>query len=125
EDVTQDVLLQVVRKLGTFRGDADIYTWLHRVTVNAALAHRGKRARREEHETHNPLDHFLESGHHASSVRPWSMAADQQALNHEREQIIEKAIAHLPETYRDVYVLSDVEGLSNQEIGDMLQLSLP
>ena len=40
EDVTQDVLLQVVRKLDTFRGDSQIATWLHRVTVNAALAHR-------------------------------------------------------------------------------------
>src|SRR3954453_17128380 len=44
EDVTQDVLLQVVRKLHTFRGDAAFSTWLHRVTVNAALAHRRKRA---------------------------------------------------------------------------------
>ena len=42
EDVTQDVLLQVVRKLDTFRGDSQIATWLHRVTVNAALAHRAE-----------------------------------------------------------------------------------
>jgi RNA polymerase sigma-70 factor, ECF subfamily len=125
EDVTQDVLLQVVRKLNTFRGEADIYTWLHRVTVHAALAHRAKRARREEHEMHDPLNHFLESGYHASTVRPWSLGTDQQALNHEREQIIEQAIARLPEIYRDVYVLADVEGLSSPEIGDMLQLSLP
>ena len=125
EDVTQDVLLQVVRKLGTFRGDADLYTWLHRVTVNAALAHRAKRARREEHETHDPLNHFLETGHHASAVRRWAVAPDQQALDREREQIIEKAIARLPELYRDVYVLADVEGLSNPQIGEMLQLSLP
>src|SRR5438874_11774950 len=48
EDVTQDVLLQVVRKLNTFRGEADVGTWLHRITVNAALAHRAKRARRQE-----------------------------------------------------------------------------
>src|SRR3984957_7831092 len=98
EDVTQDVLLQVVRKLDTFRGYADIYTWLHRVTVNAALAHRGKRARREERETHDPLDQFLESGNHSRPVQPWSVGADQEALDHERQQIIEKAIARLPET---------------------------
>jgi RNA polymerase sigma-70 factor (ECF subfamily) len=125
EDVTQDVLLQVVRKLNTFRGEADVFTWLHRMTVNAALAHRAKRARRQEHETHDPLDQFLESGHHASAVKPWSVTPDQEALDKERSQIIEKAIAKLPELYRDVYVLADVEGLSNPEIGDMLQLSLP
>src|SRR5687768_18316905 len=48
EDVTQDVLLQVVRKLPSFRGDAAFPTWLHRVTVNAALAHRRKRATERE-----------------------------------------------------------------------------
>src|SRR5687768_6158137 len=47
EDVTQDVLLQVVRKLRSFRGDSAFPTWLHRVTVNAALAHRRKRATEE------------------------------------------------------------------------------
>src|SRR4029077_8617675 len=69
EDVTQDVLLQVVRKLDTFRGDSALSTWLHRVTVNAALAHRRKRAQRAEHEVHDPLNHFQEDGHHAATVR--------------------------------------------------------
>src|SRR5580765_6011894 len=64
EDVTQDVLLQVVRKLDTFRGQSEFPTWLHRVTVNAALAHRRKRAVRDDHLTTDPLDKFLENGHH-------------------------------------------------------------
>src|SRR5213593_4907310 len=64
EDVTQDVLLQVVRKLDTFRGEAAFPTWLHRVAVNAALAHRRKKARREEHEVRDPLERFLDDGHH-------------------------------------------------------------
>src|SRR6478752_130194 len=48
EDVTQDVLLQVIRKLPSFRGDAAFPTWLHRVTVNAALSHRRRQAVRTE-----------------------------------------------------------------------------
>src|SRR5262249_38068436 len=48
EDVAQDVFAQVVRKLPTFRGEAALPTWLHRVTVNAALAHRRKRALRDQ-----------------------------------------------------------------------------
>ncbi len=84
-----------------------------------------KRARRQEHETHDPLNHFLEDGHHGKAVRPWSISPEQQALDVERGQIIEKAISRLPEIYRDVFVLSDVEGLTNPEIGDMLKLSLP
>src|SRR5262245_47454066 len=125
EDVTQDVLLQVVRKLHTFRGDADIATWLHRVTVNAALAHRRKCSKREEREVHDPLDTFLESGHHAADVSRWTITPATLALSHEQTQLIEQAIAALPEPYRDVYVLADVEGLPNAEIGDMLELSVP
>ena len=56
EDVTQDVFLQVVRKLPTFRGEAAFPTWLHRVTVNAALAHRRKRAVPQESEVANPFE---------------------------------------------------------------------
>lgn len=125
EDVTQDVLLQVVRKLDTFRGDAALPTWLHRVTVNAALAHRKKRAQRAEREqTHDPFDHFLDDGHHSSYVPSWSINPQEEALTKENSQLIEKAIAQLPELYRDVYVLADVEGLANAEIGEHLNLSL-
>src|SRR5688500_7966877 len=108
EDVTQDVLLQVVRKLDTFRGDANIATWLHRVTVNAALAHRKKRAQRAGREQHDGFDFFQTDGHHAQPVRPWSLNPAAQAEQHETSKLIEKAIADLPEAYRDVYVLADV-----------------
>ena len=124
EDVTQDVLLQVVRKLNTFRGEAALPTWLHRVTVNAALAHRQKRAMRQKHQVADPLEHFLENGRHHGPVRPWSVEPQQQALDRETQQLIERAIAGLPEIYRDVYVLADVEGLANAEIGEILNLSV-
>src|SRR6202158_3864731 len=62
EDVTQDVLLQVVRKLDTFRGESAFPTWLHRVTVNAALAHRRQHANKPEQQILEPLDHFHDNG---------------------------------------------------------------
>src|ERR1700745_762146 len=77
EDVTQDVLLQVLRKLNTFRGEAAFPTWLHRVTVNAALAHRRKRASRQAHQSGESLDAVLDDGHghlHPRSARPWSVS---------------------------------------------------
>ena len=58
-------------------------------------------------------------------MRPWSITPDAQAEKKETAQLIEKAIADLPEVYRDVYVLADVEGLPNADIGDMLGLSVP
>ncbi|HMF12035.1 MAG TPA: RNA polymerase sigma factor [Gemmataceae bacterium] len=120
EDVTQDVLLQVIRKLPTFRGESAFPTWLHRVTVNAALSHRQKRAQRQQREVHDPLDALFEDGSHHHPVRGWSVGPEDQALSHETQRLIDQAIADLPEHYRDVFVLADVEGLPNAEIAGML-----
>jgi RNA polymerase sigma-70 factor (ECF subfamily) len=124
EDVTQDVLLRVLTKLDTFRGESAFPTWLHRITVNAALAHRRKRSLREDHREHDPLDRFQENGHITHPVRPWSVEPEQVAMNHETQQLIENAIRGLPEMYRDVYVLADVEGLANADVAEMLGLSV-
>ncbi len=124
EDVTQDVFMQVVRKLPTFRGEAAFPTWLYRVTVNAALAFRRKRALREEHRVLDPLEEFCEDGKHLAPVRRWMSRPEQQVLDQESHQRIEEAIANLPEIYRDVFVLADVEELSNSDIAGMLGLTV-
>lgn len=124
EDATQDVLVQVVRKLDTFRGDAAFTTWLHRVTVNAALAVRRKRARRDEHRVYDPLENFTEEGAHGGSVRPWPKLPDSVVLDAEQKKLIEEAIGQLPETYRDVFVLADVQQLPNAEIAEALDLTV-
>ena len=126
EDVTQEVLLQVLRKLHTFRGESSFPTWLHRITVNAALAYRRKVAARDERRVPDLGDEmFHGNGHHAKPIRPWSVSPEQTALNRETQQQIERAIAGLPDGYREVYVLADVEVLSNAEIGEILELGLP
>jgi RNA polymerase sigma-70 factor (ECF subfamily) len=125
EDVTQDVLLQLMRKLDTFRGESAFPTWLHRVTVNAALAHRRKRAHHDEHKSHESVEHLLETLPMDRSVRRWSVPPEDEVLDQEMRGLIEAAIARLPEVYRDVYVLADVEQLSNHEIAEMLGLSVP
>lgn len=125
EDVAQDVLLQVLRKGSSFRGESSFPTWLHRVAVNAALTHRRRRAHRREHEHADPLNLFEQDGGHAHPIRPWSIAPEQVLQNRETAHLIEDAIAHLPEVYRDVYVLADVEGLPNAEIADMLDMTVP
>jgi RNA polymerase sigma-70 factor (ECF subfamily) len=72
---------------------------------------------------HDPLEYFLQNGH--THPPAWSVRPEQAVLDRETHQLIETAIAQLPEIYRDVYVLADVEGLPNSEIGEMLDLSVP
>ncbi len=123
EDVTQDVLLQVVRKLPSFRGEAALPTWLHRITVNAALTHRRRRAVREERRVRDDITQLLE--HDPDTWLPQRPTPDEMALLRETRQLIERAIAGLPPGYRSVFVLADIEGLPNAEIASRLGLSLP
>jgi len=125
EDVTQEVFLRLLRKMDSFRGESSFPTWLSRVTVNAALAHRRGRAVRERHRTRQEVDLLPVEGSPGGPVRRWSEPPDQQALDRETHELIEAAIAGLPVKYRDVYVLADVEGLANADIAGMLKLGLP
>jgi len=124
EDVTQDVLVQVVRKLDTFRGESALTTWLHRVTANAALALRRRRAARRERPLGTTPEYVLDDTAPARGRRG-RPAPDEQTLGHELHQVIESAIKRLPRLYRETYVLADVDGLSNAEVGGALSLSLP
>lgn len=125
EDITQEVLLQVVRRLDTFRGDCQVSTWLYRVTVNAVLALRRKRATAKERQLPGAGEDggsgWVESG----GPRCPAGTPEDEVLDGELRGKIEAAIARLPAVYRDPFILSDVEGLSNGEIGRMLGLSIP
>lgn len=123
EDVTQDVLFKVLRKVHTFRGDAALSTWLHRVTVNAALAFR----RREASQHRRVLrlqEQFSAAGAHRAPIRPWVPDVGARLQAEETRRLIEDAVARLPENYRDVFVLVDVEGVANGEAARLLGLSV-
>ena len=124
EDVTQDVLLQVVRSLDSFRGQALFTTWLGRVTLNAALAFRRTRARRRERERQvdAPLDGLPGACAPRRGVAP--RGPERAAMDREARALVERAVGRMPEMYRDVFVLADVEGLANAEVGGLLGLSL-
>lgn len=125
EDVTQQVFVQLMGKLSTYRGEAAFATWLHRVTINTALAFRRQRALQKKHQVaYDPLEDFQQDGSHRVPVRRWMASPEKLAIEQETHDLIEAAISQLPETYRDVYVLADVEQLSNQHIAEMLGLSV-
>ena len=120
EEVTQDVFLAVYRKIGEFDGRAAFSTWLYRVASNAALMKlRGRRS--EPHlsiEEEGPA--FAPDGHFARPVADWSELPEDRLLSAERRRVLEQAIDALPPDYKAVVVLRDVEGLSNQEVAEIL-----
>jgi RNA polymerase sigma-70 factor (ECF subfamily) len=121
EDVTQDVLLQVVRKLSCFQGASAFPTWLHRVTINAALTHRRRYAVREGSHPHLSLDSLNVN---EGPARSWSASPEAQLVTQETRHLIDRAVNRLPEKYRDVFVLAEVEGLANAAIAERLGMSL-
>jgi RNA polymerase sigma-70 factor (ECF subfamily) len=123
DDVTQDVLLQVIRKLDTFRGEAAFTTWLYRVTVNAALLHRRKHARHRKQQVDVPLDSLPDRLGMGRNRHP-DRDPHQHVLHKELQEAVAKAIAGLPVIYRDVYILADVEGMRNGMVGKLLNLRL-
>lgn len=109
EDLTQEVFLHVYHKIGSFRGEASMMTWLHRVTVNQVLMHFRKNAARREQTTEDgELPEPVIAG--AKSPGPMPMV-DHLALD--------RAIAQLAPGYRAVFILHDVEGYDHTEIAQM------
>ena len=114
EDLTQEVFLQVYRKIGSFRGDSAFTTWLHRLAVNQVLMHFRRRGVKLEHTSdEGDFTNVVETP--LQSTRRISMV-DRLAL--------ERAVGELPPGYRTVFVLHDVEGYEHTEISDMLQVSI-
>jgi RNA polymerase sigma-70 factor, ECF subfamily len=110
EDLTQEVFVQLYRKLHTFRGDAAITTWLHRLTVNQVLMHFRKPIVKSEFTTDEETTPVPVAG---GTERPNRMAViDRIALR--------EAIDQLAPGYRLVLLLHDVEGYEHQEIANML-----
>jgi RNA polymerase sigma-70 factor (ECF subfamily) len=114
EDVTQEVFLQVHRKLHTYRGDASLSTWLHRVTVNAVLMHF-RRSKKWSSETQTE-DGDIEAINLPTSERKSdSLMVDRLALK--------KAVAHLSPGCQTIFMLHDVEGYEHKEIAQRLGIS--
>src|SRR5215471_13426797 len=120
EELTQDTFLQVYRRINTFRGDSAFTTWLHRIAVNIVLMHlRQNRARLHEISGALPSDEEQPSPILERLGTPdgrLSSALDRVSLEH--------AISHLPEGYRLIFVLHDIEGYEHHEIADLLGCSV-
>ena len=110
-DPARDALLSAFQNLAGFEGGARLSTWLHRITVNAALMRLRSKKRRREDAIEELLPAFAEDGHHLNRVNPPRDAAEDEIASAEISAIVRAAIDELPDGYRVVLVLRDVEGL--------------
>jgi RNA polymerase sigma-70 factor (ECF subfamily) len=122
EEVTQDVLMKVFRKIDAFRGDAALSSWIYRITFNTAMSRlRSTRASRMT-EVQNPELDTQEPGRTVSEPSDWSSLADDHVLRAQmRERLIE-SLTHLPTVYRVPVILRDIQGLSTEEASAVLNV---
>ena len=124
EEVVQDALWTVVRKIDTFRGESAFGSWLYRIVANAAYQKvRGQR-RRPEISLDDVLPAFHEDGTHAASIDDWSPRVDDPAHQAEMRRVLSEALDALPEDARTAVILRDVEGCSTAEVAETLGLTI-
>nr|MBA3642051.1 sigma-70 family RNA polymerase sigma factor [Acidobacteriota bacterium] len=112
EEVAQDVLMKVHRKIALFRGDAALSSWIYRITFNTAMSRLRTSRFSRPHEV-QAIDIETENGE-VSPQEPadWSSLADDQVLRAQMRTSLIEALTHLPEVYRTPVILRDIQGLS-------------
>lgn len=125
EEITQDVLFKVYRKVGAFRGDAQLSSWIYRITFNAAMSRlRTARYQRTQDEERQHVQNA--DGELIAASRPdvadWSQMADETVLRSQLRNRVMSAILALPAIYRAPVMLRDIQGMSTEEASAMLKV---
>jgi RNA polymerase sigma-70 factor, ECF subfamily len=126
-DAVQDAFVAVFKSIGKFEAHSQLSTWLHRVLINACLMRLRSRRRRPEEDIEQYLPRFAEDGHQVERSVAWSErpaeAADARIERAELSGLVRASIDMLPDTYRVVLLMRDIEELSTDEVAEMLGIS--
>lgn len=122
-DVVQSAYLNAFRALDHFEGTAQLSTWLHRITANTALMRLRTRRRKPEESIEALLPTFQDDGHHVEQFADWCAPADVLLERRETRAIVRQCIAQLPDNYRTVLMLRDIDELSTSEVAEMLAMT--
>lgn len=123
QDVLQETYLAAFRAIDRFQGGATLGTWLHRIAVNAALMKLRSQKRRPEIAIEDLLPTYLADGHRENPGPAWCVTGNEEAERRERRELVRSAIDRLPEAYRVVVLLRDIDGLDTQETAAILETS--
>jgi RNA polymerase sigma-70 factor (ECF subfamily) len=122
-DAIQDALVCAFKNAGRFEGNSRLSTWLHRITVNACLMKLRSQRRRHEVKVEDLLPTFDETGHRTSSLRPWNDGPVEAVTSSETRQQVRECIDRLPDDYRTVLLMRDIEQLDTDETAKLLDCS--
>ncbi|HMF41032.1 MAG TPA: sigma-70 family RNA polymerase sigma factor [Polyangia bacterium] len=126
KEVLQDTFLSIWRKLDTFKGDSQFGSWLYRVAANTALMRLRAQRRHPEVSTEELPAGYLDTfGALPPTGENWAKRPDDELQSDELRRHIQSAVDALPEIYRTVFLLRDVEGLSTEETAEILDISVP
>ena len=122
-DAVQSAFIRAFQSLSRFREESRLSTWLHRILINEALMKLRSRARGEEESIDPLLPTFVPDGHQTRDTVDWSESADKALERAETRALINRAIDQLPESYRTVLVMRDLEEMNTAEVAEMLGVS--
>ena len=123
KDAVQDAFVSAFRGLPNFEGDSLLSTWLHRIAVNAALMKLRTRRRKPERSIETLLPSYLEDGHHAEHFQEWNLPVDKAMMRAELRAVVRQCIGELPDNYRTVLILRDIEELDTEETAARLGMT--
>jgi RNA polymerase sigma-70 factor (ECF subfamily) len=121
-DAVQDGFLQAFRGIARFEGDARLSTWLHRIVINASLMKLRTRSRKPEGSIDELLPRFYADGHRIDPGPPWREQIPDPVESRELRTLVRESIDRLPEIYRSVLLLRDIEELSTEETAALLDV---
>ncbi len=119
-DAVQDAFVSAFQNIGNFEGNSQLSTWLHRIVVNASLMKLRSQSRRHEEQTGSEVPEFDSRGAHARPVSEWSPEGLTRACAVELKSQVRQYIDELPESYRTVLLLRDIEECDTEETARLL-----
>ena len=122
-DAVQSAYLCAFRSLEQFQGSSQLSTWLHRIVVNMALMRLRSKRRKPEESFEALLPGFQEDGHHIEQFSEWTLPADRRLERDHVRATVRACIAELPDNYRQVLLLRDIEELSTDEVAKTLAMT--
>ena len=123
QDAVQEAFVNAFRTLDSFGGTCQVSTWMHRIAVNACLMKLRRKRRKPEESIQELLPTFVEDGHHTINPREWRQDALTLMERREERDFVRVCIDELPDSYRTVLILRDIEELDTDETASMLGLT--